>query len=435
LKNTKMLAFARVSRAGRMAGAALLLVAPLHAQQRTSLCPAIPSGRLTPIEVVRYLADDGLEGRLAGSPGERCAGDFIAARFRGAGLEPAGDSGTFFQSLRLASALNPHAPAGIGRNVVGLLRGTAATAATPVVVIGAHYDHLGRGGFGSLAPEQTDAVHNGADDNASGVAAMIRAAELLVENRPAASVLFVAFTGEESGLLGSAHFVEHSGVAPQRIRAMLNLDMVGRLGANPLIVYGVGTATEWRTLLERISSELGVVLAYQADGFGPSDHTSFYAREIPVLHFFTNTHGDYHRPSDDWDRVDADGLEKVAAVVAGVGRRLAAENVTITLQRGAGAPPSTTGRSSTYLGSIPDFTPVERGVLLGGVSPGSPAEKAGLRRGDVIIALGDHEVNDLQGLTDALNAQKPGDHVRVKLLREGRELRIDVTLGNRSARS
>lgn len=417
-----------------IATAAMLLLVSAAAGQQAPSCPEPPREDTAAITTVRYLADDRLEGRLAGSAGERCAGDYIAARFRRAGLEPAGEDGGFFQELPLASALNPHSPAGTGRNVIGLLRGASALPNEPVIVIGAHYDHLGMGEFGSLSPAEK-AVHNGADDNASGVAAMLRAAELLAAERPGRSIVFIAFTGEESGLLGSAYFVNRGTLPIGRLRAMINLDMVGRLGDGPLIVSGVGTATEWRGILDEVAAAEDVAMAYQTDGFGPSDHTSFYARDVPVLHFFTNTHSDYHKPSDDWERIDARGLNKVAAVVARVTRTLARPDQLLTLQRGAGAPPAPrSGGSRAYLGSVPDFTPVERGVLLGGVGPGSPAEQAGIRAGDIIVGLGEHDVADLQGLTDALTAHKPGDEVRVRLLRDGGERSVTVILGTRGGR-
>jgi hypothetical protein len=319
--------------------------------------------------------------------------------------------------------------------VIGALRGARASAGDPVLVVGAHYDHLGRGGPSSLAPDEPNAIHNGADDNASGVAALLRVADLLAADRPPLTVVLVAFTGEESGLLGSAHFIENGGFPAARMKAMLNMDMVGRLGAGPLIVYGVGTAAEWRALLDRSARERGVPVVYQQDGFGPSDHTSFYARDVPVLHFFTNTHADYHRPSDDWQRIDGTGLESVAAVVGTVARALAQPQLTLTLQRGAGARTAGAGGGyGAYLGTVPDFTPVARGVLLGGVSPGSPAEQAGLRKGDVLLGLGTHDVKDLQAMTDALRAHRPGDEVLLRILRDGREQRISVTLGSRSAR-
>jgi hypothetical protein len=332
-----------------------------------------------------------------------------------------------------AAALAPRA------STIGLLRGADTELSKEFVIIGAHHDHLGEGGFGSLAPGDRS-IHNGADDNASGVAALLRAAQLLTAGRkPARSIVFMTFTGEESGLLGSAHFAGHATVPLSAVVGMLNMDMVGRLGDQPLIVYGVDTAEEWNGLLGPAASNAGVQLATRGEGYGPSDHTSFYARDIPVLHFFTNVHGDYHRPSDDWQRIDAPGIQKVAAIVTDVALRVADRRLAITLRRGAGQPIEPgQGRaqgSDAYLGSVPDFTPVERGVKLSGVSPGSPAEKAGLRSGDVLIGLGTHDVADLQGLTDALGAHKPGDTVEVRYLRDGRLHKLELVLGSRAHRN
>lgn len=391
-----------------------------------------------PFSAVRFLADDALDGRLAGSASERCAGDYIAAEFKRLGLRPAGEDGTFFQSLPLASVLNPHAAGGTGRNVLGALPGADAVLAGEWIVIGAHYDHLGEGGNpNSLAPGER-AIHNGADDNASGVSAVLRAAELMAAGpRPARSVLFIAFTGEESGLLGSAHFVAHPTVEGPLV-GMINLDMVGRLGAGPMIVYGVDTAEDWRAIVDPAAARAGIPIATRGEGYGPSDHTSFYLKDIPVLHLFTNTHGDYHKPSDDWNKIDGPGLEKVSTMVADVATGIANRRQQLTLRRGAGEPPRAAGAagagSGAYLGTVPDFTPVERGVKLGGITAGSPADKGGLKAGDVILAIGTHEVPDLQGMTDALAAFKPGDATTVTVLRGAERLRLQVTLGSRAAR-
>jgi hypothetical protein len=416
------------------------VVSPAAAQS----CPdaaRLTEGLRLPLAAVRYLADDGLGGRLAGSAGERCAGDYIASTFRRLGLRPAGDSSGFFQWLPLASALNPHAPGGTGRNVVAVLEGSDPVLRQEYVVIGAHYDHLGGGDFNSLAPDQRGQVHNGADDNASGVGALLRVAERLSQGaRPARSVLFITFTGEESGLLGSAYFVAHPTVPRERMVAMINMDMVGRLGSAPLIVNGVDTAEEWRGLLGPAGERVGVPFAMSGAGYGPSDHTSFYGRDIPVLHFFTNVHGDYHRPSDDWERIDADGIEKVAAVVEEVTAGVANRRPVLTLVRGAGTPPAPAGSQpasggyGAWLGSVPDFAPVERGVRLSGVSPGSPAETAGIRPGDVIVGFDGKPIADLQAMTEVLQSHKAGDVVKVNLLREGRPLDVEVRLGTRARR-
>ena len=402
-------------------------------------CPAaerMTAGMQQPQAAVRYLADDSLQGRLAGSPGERCAGAYLATQFKRLGLKPAGDGGTYFQSLPLATVLNPHFKGGTGRNVVGLLPGRDAAGA--VVVIGAHYDHLGLGGptSGSLAPD-TVAVHHGADDNASGTAALLRVADRLAHGpRPRASILFVAFTGEEEGLLGSNYFAAHPTVTLARMRAMLNMDMVGRLGTGALLVYGTGTAKEWPAILAAADAgKDSLALKEIGDGYGASDQTSFYERDVPVLHFFTNVHSDYHKPSDTWDKIDYPGIDRVAALVTRVATDVAGQPAGLTLIRGAGKPPAQDSAASpgygAYLGTIPDFTPVEKGVKISGVRGGSPAEKAGLKAGDIIVAFDEKEIKDLYGMTDGLRSRKPGDTVKVTVLRDGQPLTMTAVLGKR----
>ncbi len=383
----------------------------------------------------RYLADDALQGRYAGSAGAGCAAELVAYAFRRLGLAPAGDDGTYFQDVPLASAVNPHAPGGTGRNVVAMLPGTDRRLAAEYVVMGAHYDHLGTGGFNSLAPEQ-HAIHNGADDNASGVAAMIDAAErLAIGPRPRRPVVFIAFTGEEEGLLGSSHWVKQPTVPLDSVVAMLNLDMVGRLKENGLVVYGTGTAAEWEGLVTPELDRLGITRrSFIPDGYGSSDQTPFYMNGVPVLHFFTNTHSDYHRPGDDWEKIDVPGLHAVSELVASLARQVGSgERMAVIPDVGKPEPAAaaTSPGYGAYLGSIPDFSPVERGVLLGGVREGSPADLAGLRKGDVIVRLGGMDIADLYGLTDALRAHKPGDTVEIAWLRDGQTMRGTTTLGAR----
>jgi hypothetical protein len=421
-----------------VAAAGVFLSAPSALSAQTCPDPAsLTRGQSLPMSAVRYLADDALKGRLAGSDGERCAGDFIAREFARIGLKPGGENGTFFQSLDLASVLNPHAPGGTGRNVIATLEGADPELTKEWVVVGAHYDHLGEGGGpNSLAPGER-AIHNGADDNASGVATVLWVAERLAAGpRPARSIAFVAFTGEESGLLGSAHYIKHPSSGADPIVGMINLDMVGRLNGGTLLVFGVGTAVEWNALLEPAAARAGVTIATKNDGYGPSDHTSFYLKDVPVLHFFTNTHGDYHKPSDDWDKIDPKGLTAVASIVADVAAAAANSRPRLTLKRGAGEPPKpgSGGGYGAWLGSVPDFTPVERGVKLSGVTKGSPADVAGIRTGDIVVGLGTHNVADLQGMTDALRAHKPGDVVDVQVLRGSERLSMKVTLGSRASR-
>lgn len=385
----------------------------------------------------RYLADDALEGRQAGSPGAACAAEYLAYAFQRLGLAPGGEDGGYFQQVPLRSAVNPHAPGGTGRNVLGILPGTNRQMSDEYIVIGAHFDHLGMGGINSLADEP--AIHNGADDNASGVAAMLAVAErLAVGPRPERPVLFMAFTGEESGLLGSAHWVNNPTVSLEGVVAMINMDMVGRLAQNGLVVYGSGTAEEWDEILPPALEAAGVTdVSYVPDGYGASDQTSFYMRDIPVLHLFTNTHSQYHRPEDDWDLIDVGGIRTVAGLVADLARDVGGRPQLAVIPD-VGAPEPSEGEEAespgygAYLGTIPDFSPVDHGVLLGGVREGSPADRAGLQQGDIIVGLGGMEVADLYGLTDALRAHRPGDVVVIEWLRDGERMSAETELASRN---
>jgi hypothetical protein len=306
------------------------------------------------------------------------------------------------------------------------------------VVVGAHYDHLGLGSPGSLAPG-VRAAHVGADDNASGVAGLIEIARALAARRAELrrDVLVVAFSGEESGVLGSSHFVRNlpAGMQATDIVAMLNLDMIGRLRNNTVSVLGAKTAREWPDLVgpacrgARVRCELG------GEGYGPSDQTPFYAAGIPVLHFFTGAHADYHKPSDTPDRINAAGLAQIARIVADVGAELARRPERLTYERVASPPPDgDLGRSRASLGTIPDYggpPPGMRGVLVGAVRPGGAAERAGIARGDVLVRLGGHDLADVRDLMFALGAHKPGETVTVALVRDGRRIELTATLEER----
>jgi len=421
-----------------LAAIAILSLAADAGAQEVVACPepeGLGNDMGQPMAAVRYLADDALEGRLSGTPGERCAAEYIADQFERIGLAPGGESGGYLQPIEIESAVSAHAPAGLGTNVVGILEGSDPRLRGEAIVLGAHHDHLGHGEvFGSLAsPEDgDDDIHNGADDNASGVGALIAVAEALAASPPARTVVFVTFSGEEFGLLGSAEYARDPAVSLDGTVAMLNMDMVGRLGEDPLIVNGTGTAEEWAGILDVAEDLFGITLARSPDGYGPSDHTSFYAQGLPVLHFFTNVHGEYHRPSDHWELVDRDGLERVTDLVESVLRIAADRPERLTYVAGAGTPPEEqTGGYGAYLGTVPDFAPVDFGVRLSGVSGGSPADDAGMQAGDVLIGLGGFEIEDLYGLTDALRALQPGDEVEAVLLRDGDEVAVQVTLQER----
>ena len=346
----------------------------------------------------------------------------------------------------LAASVQPRAVE--ARNVAALLPGSDPTLADEVLIIGAHYDHLGLGGEGSLDPDAFGVVHNGADDNASGTSGLIEIARLLSQSdrRTARSVLFLAFTAEEKGLWGSSHYVRNPLLPIAQTVAMLNLDMIGRLEGRTLVVEGVGTAEEWTDVLlaANQSTAQPLSIAVTPDGFGPSDHSSFYGEGLPVLHFFSNTHVDYHRPSDDWDKVDIEGLDQIVdlvsevafdvAGVSGSDERIALTRVEPDLAAAHGQDPSsstTGGGYGPYLGTIPDMVPVDFGLRLTGVREGSPAADAGIRGGDIVVEFAGREIGDIYTYTYALQDHEPGDAVEIVVLRDGERLTLTAVLGDR----
>jgi hypothetical protein len=249
------------------------------------------------LEDVKFLSADNLGGRLVGTPGADTAAAYIARRFARSGLQAAPRG--WFQDFTVSRDAPAAGPAGIGgatgRNVIGVLPGKDADRRNEIVIVGAHYDHLGLGKFGSLDPDSTGSVHNGADDNASGIAALERIASVLAASPPARTVVFIAFSGEEEGVLGSTYYVHNPLFPMSAVTSMINLDMVGRLRSDRLIVYGVETAKEFPALLDSLNASAGFDLKASGDGYGPSDHQSFYIAGKPVLHLFTDLHEDYHR--------------------------------------------------------------------------------------------------------------------------------------------
>jgi Zn-dependent M28 family amino/carboxypeptidase len=323
------------------------------------------------------------------------------------------------------------------KNVVGWFPGRDTTR---TLVIGAHYDHLGYGGESSLAPNSHE-PHVGADDNASGVGALLAIAGRLSPAvkkgwRPEHNLVFCAFTGEESGLLGSGHFVDDPVRPQESIEAMLNMDMVGRLRQKKLMVMGVGTAAEFSAMVANVNQSRagGLDVHTSSDGYGPSDHSSFYKRQIPVLMLFTGAHSDYHKPSDTADKINAAGLDSIAHFAQALVESLDARPRVTYVKAAAD---STVGRIAggagygAYLGTIPDYMQTEGGVKLSGVRAGGPAEKAGLRADDVIVKFDGIRVDNIYDYTYALRSRKPGQTVRIAVMRQGSEIELVATLGRR----
>jgi hypothetical protein len=387
---------------------------------------------------IAYLASDALEGRLTGTPGNDSAAAYIARRYKFLGLMEVVPG--YLQHFDALSAEDAHAGRTEPRrtqNVVAVLRGTDPTVRDEFIVVGAHFDHLGRSTTFAQDPEAKDAIRNGADDNASGTAAVLELARIFANSRPRRSIIFANFSGEELGLLGSQWFVSHSPVPVERIVSMINFDMVGRLKNDKLIVYGTGTASELKGMLDSANASLdGGALNVNGigDGYGPSDQTSFYAKDIPVLHFFTDQHEDYHRATDDVEKINAGGEARVVDLALRVVREIANRPSHLTFVR-LPAPAQRMGSregSQTYLGSVPDMSATDVvGMRLMGVRPDSPADKGGLKTGDVIVEFGGTPVKDLYSYTDALYAHKPGDVVKVVVLRGTERVELNVTLGKR----
>lgn len=319
-------------------------------------------------------------------------------------------------------------------NVVGILPGADPNLRDQRVVIGAHYDHLGFGHFGALDRQAEGKTHPGADDNASGTAVLLELARRLAKLpvKPDRTIIFAAFSGEELGLYGSRHFIEHSD-SISAIKAMINLDMVGRLRENRLTVFGARSGENLSDLVIRNARGLGLNTTDSND-IGRSDHMSFYSKKIPVLHFFTGTHGDYHRATDTWEKLNIEGMAKISDLVLVTAVEIANRKEPIRFVSLPSRSPAGIGTArgiGVYLGTIPDYGAGTTGVRLAGVSSGSPAAQAGLREGDVIVRLGDKAIQNIEDLTDALQAHKSGDQVNLVVLRAGATITLRATLSSR----
>lgn len=371
------------------------------------LPPAFSKERM--MATVRTLAAPEMKGRGLGTPELDRAADLIAAAMKDVGLEVlAADSER--------------------RNVVGVLRGTKAEFAGSSVVVGAHYDHLGTGTDG--------AVHPGADDNASGVSVLLELARQMAgSDKPSRAVIFVAFTGEESGLLGSKRYVAAPSEWPaSKAIGMVNLDTVGRLGKGKILVLGSSSAEEWIHIVQGAGYVTGAPVEAVMNDPGGSDQKSFIEAGVPAVQVFTGANADYHASSDTADKIDADGLVKIAAVTHEIVTYLAERpNVLTSRIAGAktaalGAGPAASGDRRVSLGSIPDYSFPGPGVRITGTVPGSPAENAGLKEGDIIMRIGDAPITGMREFADALKAHAPGDKVRITVLRGSQTVKVDVTL-------
>ncbi len=375
---------------------------------------------------ITFLASDSLKGREVGTEGEKMAADYVRSRFEELGLVASGTDG-FYQSFFVKDADNPHAQPssssgenGItGYNVLGMIDNPGEE----IVVIGAHFDHLGMGDFSSLYKGQR-AVHNGADDNASGTAALIHLANKLSSADLNKDILFFAISGEEKGLWGSNYFVKNPTIDLSKVGFMINMDMVGRLDeTRGLAINGTGTSPTWNDLLNQVNTD-SIKVIMSESGVGPSDHTSFYFQDIPVLHFFTGQHEDYHRPGDDAEKINVDGIIKVASIIERIIVSLdSEEKLAFTKTKDES---NNTPRFTVTLGVVPDYLFDGKGMRIDGVSEDKPAMKAGIQKGDIVIQLGDSTISDMMGYMRALSSFKKGDKTQVVVDRAGQSMTMDI---------
>jgi len=389
-------------------------------------CKKEVSKKISLQEDISFLANDSLRGRETGTPEELMAANYIQQRMEGIGLLPKGNAGTYFQTFTFKPKTDPHTEAQFisgdgtitGTNVMGYIDNKA----DKTVIIGAHYDHLGMGGEGSLYAEGA-AIHNGADDNASGVGVMLQLAERLKDSLPSSNYLFIGFSGEEMGLLGSNYFCKNPTIDFNVANYMINMDMVGRLREDKtLSITGTGTAPIWNQVLN--SSNPGFKLVLGESGMGPSDHTSFYLQDIPALHFFTGQHEDYHKPSDDSEKLNYEGMKMIGDYVMAVISELDDDpklSFRPTKNESEEVP-----RFKVGLGVMPDYLFDGEGMRIDGVTEDRPASVAGLQKGDIVIQLGDSTVVDMMSYMRALSAFEEGNTAKVVVDRDGKKVEAEV---------
>jgi len=381
------------------------------------------------MERVRWLADPARDGRGLGTPGLVAAGDYVAAAFKAAGLVP-GNGDSYFQPFEFT-------PKGANqiirtRNVIGVLRGSNPEYANQAVIVSAHYDHLGRSGPG-VRIEDVGQLHPGADDNASGVAVMIELARTLAAaGAPPRTIVFIGFSAEESGLNGSKYYVANpTPIALDGIRAVVNLDTVGRLGNGEVIALATSTATEWQHVLRGITFTTGIATKSIPGASQSSDQQSFIDHGIPGVQLFTKATLDYHRPTDTADKIDVDGLVKVASVAREMIDYLAQRPTPLTITIDAAAKPTGGADGSSRhvtFGLVPDYAAQGKGVTAESVVPDSPAARAGIVAGDILMALDGVAVDGLGGFSNALKQHTPGDKVKATILRDGIQRIVEVEL-------
>jgi Zn-dependent M28 family amino/carboxypeptidase len=378
---------------------------------------------------IEYLSSDQLEGRFPGTKGEKAAAQYIAKRFKD--LKLTSLSNNYLQNFSFKQPNNPHDELEFDKkekdqinaiNVIGYLNNNKEN----TIIIGAHYDHIGYGGIYSLDSKGMDknTIHNGADDNASGVALLLNLAEQLIkENNSNNNYLFIAFSAEELGLLGSKYFVENPLIDLKNANYMINLDMVGRLNKEKeLSIFGAGTSPILKQVINSTNNNFSLKII--DDGTGPSDHTSFYNKGIPVLFFNSGSHQDYHKSSDDLELINFSGIREISEYVINIIHEL--NNFGKLNFRETVSEQSTVSRFEVSLRVMPDYVYEKEGMKADQILKGGPADKAGLIDGDVIIKVGEYYIKDIYAYMNALSNFKNGDETTVVILRNGKEIEFKV---------
>jgi hypothetical protein len=405
-----------MSKCGFLFWAVSLLMGSAHAQINSEEIKAH----------ITILANDSLEGRGTGTAGEKLALHYIQTQWKQMGILPKGDGKLYSQKFTFKSGTHGTGAEGTAYNIVGYIDNKAVN----TVVIGAHYDHLGLGHQGSsLDANPQNKIHNGADDNASGVSGVLELARYFQNNKlkEATNFLFICFSGEELGLYGSKYFTDNPTIDLGKVSYMINMDMIGRLDpvSKSLAVSGTGTSSVWEPLLKNLSNEK-LQIKTDSAGIGPSDHTSFYLKNIPVLHFFTGSHSDYHKPSDDIEKINIEGEKEVLQLIVRLIEKLNGQprpNFLATKNKSM----SSSRSFKVTMGLMPSYTSGEEGLKVDGVTEGKPAQKAGILTGDVIIQIGTYPIKDIQNYMDALGKFEKGQIVPVKLKREKEIISLNVT--------
>jgi Zn-dependent M28 family amino/carboxypeptidase len=376
---------------------------------------------------ISYLADDKLQGREPGTKGEKLAINYISKQFKNYGLKPMGTKG-YAQPFKYKTKKTPHDTVATGEtkngsNVIGFLdNGSAKT-----IVIGGHFDHLGFREHGSSLDKNKKLIHNGADDNASGTAGVLALANYFANNgiKEKSNYLFMCYSAEEDGLIGSKYFTNNPTIDLTKISAMINMDMIGRLNdsTKKLMVFGVGTSPAYSNIFANTKTNL--ILGFDLSGIGPSDQTSFYLKNIPVLHFFTGQHTDYHKSTDDTEKINFAGEVEVLQFIQQIAFALAeTENILFTKTK-----QQEQARVSfkVTLGIMPDYSFEGKGLKIDAVNEGKPAILAGMQAGDVLIQLGEFNINNMQDYMKALSKHSKGQQVQATVLRGGNPVNLSVT--------